>query len=148
MTYALDHLEERTWAVIALDEASSGQVDYTIRMNFTVVPNTNHVVDIISIGLDPRYGVLFFILGCSFGFLRVFSFALRTYPSGGPISAYVCIYAGRCSKVVWCAIVRGEADTSSKRFHSSRTTVTSAFVMIFFNEIVVGLQCRSTRETL
>lgn len=56
VAYALDHLEERTWAVIALDEASAsgGRVDYTIRMNFTVVPNTNHVVDIISIGLDPR----------------------------------------------------------------------------------------------
>lgn len=55
MAYALDHLEERTWAVIALDEASSGRVDYTIRMNFTVVPNTNTVVDMISIGLDPRW---------------------------------------------------------------------------------------------
>lgn len=55
MAYALDHLEERTWAVIALDEASAGRVDYTIRMNFTVVPNTNTVVDMISIGLDPRY---------------------------------------------------------------------------------------------
>eukprot|EP00752_Nemacystus_decipiens_P003898 g3578.t3 len=55
VAYALDHLEERTWAVIALDEASSGRVDYTIRMNFTVVPNTNTVVDMISIGLDPSF---------------------------------------------------------------------------------------------
>lgn len=55
VAYALEHLEERTWAVIALDEASGGRVDYTIRMNFTVVPNTNTVVDMISIGLDPRY---------------------------------------------------------------------------------------------
>lgn len=55
MAYALDHLEERTWAVIALEEAVEGRVDYTIRMNFTVVPNTNTVVDMIAIGLDPRY---------------------------------------------------------------------------------------------
>lgn len=54
MAYALDHLEERTWAVIALEEAVEGRVDYTIRMNFTVVPNTNTVVDMIAIGLDPR----------------------------------------------------------------------------------------------
>lgn len=54
IAYALDHLEERTWAVIALDEAADGLVDYTIRMNFTVVPNTNTVVDMIAIGLDPR----------------------------------------------------------------------------------------------
>lgn len=54
VAYALDHLEERTWAVIALDEASSGRVDYTIRMNFTVVPNTNMVVEMISIGLDDQ----------------------------------------------------------------------------------------------
>lgn len=55
ISYALDHLEERTWAVIALDEAADGRVDYTIRMNFTVVPNTNEVVDMIAIGLDPRF---------------------------------------------------------------------------------------------
>ena len=55
VAYALDHLEERTWAVIALEEAVEGRVDYTIRMNFTVVPNTNTVVDMIAIGLDPRY---------------------------------------------------------------------------------------------
>lgn len=55
VAYALDHLEERTWAVVALDEADSGRVDYTIRMNFTVLPNTNERVDMISIGLDPRY---------------------------------------------------------------------------------------------
>lgn len=50
----MDHLEEHTWAVIALDEAEQGRVDYTIRMNFTVLPNTNEVVDMITIGLDPR----------------------------------------------------------------------------------------------
>lgn len=54
VAYALDHLEERTWAVIALDEADGGKVDYTIRMNFTVLPNTNEIVDMIAIGLDPR----------------------------------------------------------------------------------------------
>lgn len=54
VAYALDHLEERTWAVINLEEAVDGRVDYTIRMNFTVVPNTNTVVDMIAIGLDPR----------------------------------------------------------------------------------------------
>lgn len=41
--------------MIALEEAVEGRVDYTIRMNFTVVPNTNTVVDMIAIGLDPRY---------------------------------------------------------------------------------------------
>lgn len=55
IAYALDHLDERTWAVIALDEAQDGRVDYTIRMNFTVVPNTNVVVDMFAIGLDDRY---------------------------------------------------------------------------------------------
>lgn len=53
--YALDHLEERTWAVIALNEADSGRVDYTIRMNFTVLPNTHERVDMIAVGLDYRY---------------------------------------------------------------------------------------------
>ncbi|CAM9602166.1 unnamed protein product [Ectocarpus fasciculatus] len=55
VAYALDHLEERTWAVIALDEAADGRVDYTIRVNFTTVPNTNTVVDMIAIGLDPSF---------------------------------------------------------------------------------------------
>ena len=54
IAYALDHLEERTWAVVAVNEATTGRADYTIRMNFTVVPNTNTVVDVIAIGLDPR----------------------------------------------------------------------------------------------
>lgn len=54
VAYALDHLEERTWAVVSIKEASDGRADYTIRMNFTVVPNTNTVVDVIAIGLDPR----------------------------------------------------------------------------------------------
>lgn len=85
--YALNHLEERTWAVIALDEATDGRVDYTIRMNFTVVPNTNHVVDMIAIGLDPRY-----VSYCTPRFSSATAFAMHVQllcePGQGGLAGY------------------------------------------------------------
>ncbi|CAM9472264.1 unnamed protein product [Scytosiphon promiscuus] len=87
VAYALDHLDERTWAVISLDEVTSGRVDYTIRMNLTVTPNTNHVVDMIAIGLDPSFRSYYLS-----GFLTLqttldrFMFN-RAFPAATPVSS-------------------------------------------------------------
>jgi hypothetical protein len=54
--YVLDNTAaERTWAVIVIDDASSGSVDYTIRLNYTTVPNTNIILDWLAVGLDTHY---------------------------------------------------------------------------------------------
>jgi len=55
LDYVMDNLEDRTWAIIVFDEFEEGRVDYTIRMNYTTLPNTNFVVNFVSIGLDTSY---------------------------------------------------------------------------------------------
>jgi hypothetical protein len=48
-------LRETTWAVITLGSLQPDRIDFTIRMNSSVLPNTNFLVNWISIGLDTSY---------------------------------------------------------------------------------------------
>lgn len=51
------NLDERTWALLDFSACSFEEQDFTfkIRMNYTTVPNTNQIVDYVSIGLDSAY---------------------------------------------------------------------------------------------
>jgi hypothetical protein len=55
--YINDHLNERAFAVINLgaDTFDPTDIDFTIRMNYTTLPNTNWVSRYISLGLNRRY---------------------------------------------------------------------------------------------
>lgn len=53
--HVINNLNERTWAIIILDEVEPGRVEYTIRMNFTTVPSTNWISRWIAIGIDTRF---------------------------------------------------------------------------------------------
>ena len=69
--FIIDNLDERTWALVDFSDysaASSGTDNnrdnatvleedfrYKIRMNYTTLPNTNQVVNFITIGLSTRY---------------------------------------------------------------------------------------------
>jgi hypothetical protein len=55
VSYVLDHLEERTLALVALGEISAEGVRYKLRLNYTTLPNTNTIVNDVSLGLDPTY---------------------------------------------------------------------------------------------
>jgi len=55
VTYILNHLEERTLVLIVLNEISLGKVDYTLRFNYSTLPNTNQVVNLHSLGFDSNY---------------------------------------------------------------------------------------------
>lgn len=53
--YIETHLDEPTWALIVLDKAEPTNLDFTIRMNYTSVPNTYILVDWYSMGLNKNY---------------------------------------------------------------------------------------------
>ena len=53
--YILDHLEERTLALIVLKTISVDKVSYKLRLNYTTLPNTNEIVNDVSLGLDTNY---------------------------------------------------------------------------------------------
>lgn len=53
--YILNHLESRAFALIVVHEVSLAKVNYEIRQNYTTLPNTNRVVNWISLGLDTEY---------------------------------------------------------------------------------------------
>lgn len=56
--YIQDNLEEYTFALIVLPPAdvfTAQHIEYKIRQNYTTLPNTNRVVNWISIGLDTEY---------------------------------------------------------------------------------------------
>ena len=72
LLYIDQNLDERTWALmdfsqqstddvvqVAGEEAGDGddedEVRFKLRMNFTTIPNTNQIVDYVSIGLNTRY---------------------------------------------------------------------------------------------
>ena len=46
---------ERTWAVINFAQLTPLHVDYSIRLNYSTVPNTNQLTNFIARGLDTRY---------------------------------------------------------------------------------------------
>jgi ATP-binding cassette subfamily A (ABC1) protein 3 len=51
------NLDERTWALLDFSACSFEEQDFTfkIRMNYTTVPNTNEIVNYVSIGLNSDY---------------------------------------------------------------------------------------------
>ena len=56
INFIKDNLNERTWAL--LDFSNYQDMDnfhYTIRMNYTTLPNTNMIVNLATIGLSRRY---------------------------------------------------------------------------------------------
>lgn len=56
LMYVNSNLNNRTWAVIDLSGyVNDEDVSYKIRMNYTTLPNTNMIVNYISIGLDRKY---------------------------------------------------------------------------------------------
>ena len=46
---------ERTWGLLAFEELSPMGVDFSIRLNYSTVPNTNWLVRWIARGLDTKY---------------------------------------------------------------------------------------------
>lgn len=54
--YILNNLDEYTLAFIVLEDVNTDStIKYKIRQNYTTLPNTNQVVNWISIGLDTNY---------------------------------------------------------------------------------------------
>jgi hypothetical protein len=51
------NLNERTWALLDFTDGALEEDDfrYTIRMNYTTVPNTNEITNYVSIGLNTDY---------------------------------------------------------------------------------------------
>lgn len=55
INYIQSHLEEYAWALIVVHSIDSSNINYEIRLNYTTLPNTNEVVNWITIGLDTTY---------------------------------------------------------------------------------------------
>jgi uncharacterized membrane protein len=55
INYILDHLEERALCLVVLTELDEEGIRYKIRMNYTTLPNTNEIVDELSVGLNTDY---------------------------------------------------------------------------------------------
>ncbi|CAE7426951.1 unnamed protein product, partial [Symbiodinium microadriaticum] len=53
--YINNHLEEYAFALIVLHTVTPDVLNYEIRQNYTTLPNTNQIVNWISIGLDTQY---------------------------------------------------------------------------------------------
>ena len=54
--YINNNLNNRTWALLDFsDYANEEDVSYKIRMNYTTLPNTNQIVNFVSIGLDTKF---------------------------------------------------------------------------------------------
>lgn len=55
VSYILDHLEERTFFLLVFHQVNPERVNYEIRMNYTVLPNSNNIISYSSLGLVPDY---------------------------------------------------------------------------------------------
>ena len=55
VSYILKHLEERALVLVILNDINLGNVDYTLRFNYSTLPNTNQVVNLYSLGFDSNY---------------------------------------------------------------------------------------------
>ena len=55
VNYILNNIEDRTFAFIVLREISTKKVNYKLRMNYTTLPNTNEIINVFTLGLDPSY---------------------------------------------------------------------------------------------
>jgi len=55
LDYILNTLDEPTLALIVVREVSNSKVNYVIRQNYTVLPNTNELVNYVAVGLDDTY---------------------------------------------------------------------------------------------
>lgn len=60
INYIQNHLNEYTWALIVVHSISPSDINYEIRLNYTTLPNTNEIVNWVSIGLDTTYQRYFF----------------------------------------------------------------------------------------
>jgi ABC-type multidrug transport system fused ATPase/permease subunit len=58
VSFIKSNLNDRTWALLDFsnfNDKESNDVSYKIRMNYTTLPNTNQIVNFVSIGLDTQY---------------------------------------------------------------------------------------------
>jgi len=57
INYINEHLDERAFALVDLKATllDPAHVDFTIRMNYTTLPNTNRVTNFVALGLNRRY---------------------------------------------------------------------------------------------
>ncbi len=55
VSWIVNHPVERAWALIVFNSMTPGDVEYTLRLNYTTVPDTSVIVNFISIGLDKSY---------------------------------------------------------------------------------------------
>lgn len=55
LDFVMNNLEERTWAIIHFDQTQVDDFQFTIRMNYTTLPNTSRVSNYVARGLDPDY---------------------------------------------------------------------------------------------
>eukprot|EP01038_Epipyxis_sp_PR26KG_P012006 gene12006-16074_t len=55
ISYIFNNLDQATLALIVLDEISTDKVSYKIRQNYTILPDTNTIVNFVSSGLDVSY---------------------------------------------------------------------------------------------
>lgn len=46
---------DKAWALVHFDELSPRNVEYSIRLNYSTVPNTNLITNFINRGLDTTY---------------------------------------------------------------------------------------------
>jgi hypothetical protein len=53
--YILHHLDERAFALIAIRDIRPTKVNYVLRLNYSTLPNTNQVVNDLTVGLDTEY---------------------------------------------------------------------------------------------
>ena len=54
--YILDHLEERAFVLLVFNSISAQNMDYTLRFNYTTLPNTNLVESsLLKAGLNTNY---------------------------------------------------------------------------------------------
>jgi ABC-type multidrug transport system ATPase subunit len=53
--YILNHLDSPAFALIVLRDVDTAKVNYVIRQNYTVLPNTNSLINRVAVGLDDQY---------------------------------------------------------------------------------------------
>ena len=55
VNYILSNPDERTFALIIINSFEFNNIDYTLRLNYSTIPNTNKVVDDTVIGFSNTY---------------------------------------------------------------------------------------------
>lgn len=89
VSYILNHLEERTLALIVLKSISIDRISYKLRFNYTTLPNTNTIVNDVSLGLDTTYQKYFFSGFLTFKDAGIY---MHVYPTIDPCFIYLYIF--------------------------------------------------------